>query len=256
MPKRPLLPLVALALLGLAAACDRPATPDLPVAEAPAPAPAAIPTVVSDSIVVADSTLRFFADYVYPQLRDAGPHTEAVNQALADSARALVGWFRPEGPPDPEFAYDTDVEGGYDVGRLDDRLFSAVASYYAYTGGAHGNTDFVPLNYDLTTGRAFALADLFRPGAAYLDTLSAYTDRWIGAEAARLGGTREDFWEEGWAPETGNFARFTVGTDSLRFYFPPYQIGPYAAGPFEMGVPLAPLRPLLADGGPAAALRR
>jgi len=243
------LPLLALLAL---AACDRPAAPDLPAAEA-APAD---PSVVADSIVIADSTLLFFVRYTYPQLRDAGPHTDAINQALADSARALIEVFRPEGPPDPSYVYETTVEGGFDVARLDDRLFSAVASYYFYTGGAHGNTDFEPLNYDLTTGRPFALADLFRPDAAYLDTLSAHAGRWVVDEAARLGATRDDFWEEGWAPETANFARFTVGADSLRFYFPPYQIAPYVFGPAEFGVPLDALRPLLATEGPAAALRR
>jgi hypothetical protein len=248
---RPLLSFAAFALLGLAA-CDRTAAPDLPAAGA-LPAD---PSVVTDSIVVADSTLLFFADYAYPQLRDAGPHTEAINRALADSARAVVEAFRPTEPPDPSFVYETTVEGGFDVDRLDGRLFSAVASYYFYTGGAHGNFDFMPLNYDLATGRPFTLADLFQPGAAHLDTLSAYTGRWAPGVAVEYGWTPEDFWAEGWAPETGNFSRFTVGADSLRFYFPPYQIAPYAAGSFEMGVPLDLLRPLLAPDGPAAALQR
>jgi hypothetical protein len=247
---RSLFPLV-LCALGALAACDRPAAPDVPASEAPP----AEPSVVADSLVVADSTLRFFVDYVYPQLRDAGPHTEAINQALADSARALVEVFRPEGPPDPSFVYATTVEGSFDVDRLDARLFSAVASSYFYTGGAHGNTDFTPMNYDLATGRAFGITDLFQPGAAYLDTLSAYTGHWIHEAAAASGWSAEDFWAEGWAPETGNFSRFTVGADSLRFYFPPYQIAAYAAGPFEMGVPLDVVRPLLAADGPAAALQ-
>src|SRR5690606_40796255 len=92
---RPSLPLLALLAL---AACDRPAAPDLPAAEA-APAD---PSVVADSIVIADSTLLFFVRYTYPQLRDAGPHTDAINQTLADSARALIEVFRPEGPRSEE----------------------------------------------------------------------------------------------------------------------------------------------------------
>ena len=115
--------------------------------------------------------------------------------------------------------------------------------------------DFDPLNYDLTTGRPFGLGDLFRPDAAYLDTLSAFTDRWVMDQVERYGGTRDDFWERGWAPETANFFRFTIGTDSLRFYFPPYQIAAYAAGGFDMSVPLDALRPLLSDTGPATALQ-
>src|SRR5690606_11541786 len=198
-PMRPLLPLTLFALL-LAVACDRPAAPDLPAAEAP---PAA-PSVVADSIVIEDSTLLFFVRYRYPRLRDAGPHTDAINRALADSARATVEAYRPEGPPPPErtYPFTTELDVTYDVHRLDDRLFSAVSTLFTYTGGAHPNTHSEVINYDLATGRPFALADLFRPGAAYLDTLSAHADRWVEGEAARIGGTRGDFWEEGWAPET------------------------------------------------------
>jgi hypothetical protein len=242
---RPLLPLAL--LLGLGAACDRPDDLDAPAAGA-----AAEPSVAADSIVIADSTLRFFVDYHYPRLRDAGPHTDALNNALADSARALVERFRPQGPPDPSFVYDTTVEGGFDVARLDGRVFSAVQGLYFYTGGAHGNTDSIPYNYDLTTGRPFGLAEVFRPGAAYLDTLSARTGAFAREAVVAMGGAPEDVWPEGVAPEPSNFARFTVSADTLHLYFPPYQLAAYVFGPFDFGVPLDALRPLLAADGPAA----
>lgn len=242
---RPLLPPAAL-LAVLLTGCDRP-SPAFPTDDA---APAG-PSVAADSLVVADSALQFFVAFGYPQLRDAGPHTDAVNRALADSARAVVERFRPDGPPDPGFPFETTVGGGYDVVRLDRHVFSAAQDLYFYTGGAHGNTDTLPLNYDLTTGRAFGLAALFRPGTAYLDTLSARTAALVRAEAAAAGLSPDDFWEEGWAPETGNFARFALGADTLHLYFPPYQIAPYAAGPFAFGLPLGALRSLLDERGPA-----
>lgn len=232
--------------LGLLAACARPA--DVPVA---APGPA----VVIDSVVVADSTLRFTAAFAYPQLRDAGPHTDAINQAIADSARAYVERFRPGAAPPPDcMTCQAEVEGEVEVARLDERLFSALISTYTYTGGAHGNADFLPLNVDLATGRRIALADLFAPGSAYLDTLSAEVEVSLARQAGTHGMTASDFWAEGYAPEAGNFARFTLGPDSLTVRFPPYQVGPYAAGPFAASIAYADLRAVLAPDDPAAAL--
>lgn len=243
---------VALAACGAPAPIDGPAfAPLVEVAVTPDP------SFVADSVVIVDSTHLFFVRYRYPQLRDAGPHTDAVNRAIVDSVRATIEVYRPEGPP-PERSYrfTTDLDAGFDVHRLDADLFSVVTSFYTYTGGAHGNQHTEVLNVDLVTGRPFGLADLFRPGASYLDTLSATADGWILQEAPRRRATRDDYWEEGWAPESSNFARFTVGTDSLRFYFPPYQIAPYVAGSFAMSVPLTRLQSLLAEERPATVLHR
>ena len=239
-------PLAVLLLLGLAA-CDRP-TGTTPNDAAPGALPE--PSVLADSIVAVDSTLRFEAHLQYPQLRDAGPYTDAINAALADSARAYVEAFRPsEVPPSDCMSCAAEVEGGFEVARLDDRVFSGLLSTYWYTGGAHGNTDFLPLNYDLTTGQRITLADLFMPGSAYLDTLSVRTRADLARQAEAGGMTSADFWEEGSAPEAVNFQRFTLGPDSLTIHFPPYQVGPYAAGSFATALAYADLQSVLVPDG-------
>src|SRR5690606_16716448 len=82
-------------------------------------------------------------------------------------------------------------------------------------GSAHGITDLEPLDSATAPRRPFAHPDLFRPDAASRVAHSAPAGRWVGDESARLGAPRDDFREGGWAPETANFARFTVGADSL-----------------------------------------
>jgi hypothetical protein len=58
--------------------------------------------------------------------------------------------------------------------------------------------------------------------------------------------------EEGTAPDPANFDQFEpIPGDAgrlagLRFVFPPYQVGPYAAGTQSVDVPAALLRPLVA----------
>ncbi|NNF58401.1 MAG: DUF3298 and DUF4163 domain-containing protein [Rhodothermaceae bacterium] len=237
---------LAILLLGLAA-CDRP----IEAPGAPArPEPTVEPMVETDSIIVADSALGFTAVFRYPQLHDAGPHTDAINAALADSARAYVDVFRPTEPPPDYMTRGSEVEGSFVVTRLDERLFSARIDTYWYTGGAHGNTDVLPLNYNLTTGDRVALPHLFAPEAAYLDTLSAHSAALLAQEAESRGFSASDLWAEGYAPEAANFQRFTLGPDSLTLYFPPYQVAPYVAGPFAIALAYADVYPLLAPAGP------
>ena len=241
----PRLPFVALLLLSLAA-CNQP-----PIDSPSTPAESlAVPEVETDSIVIADSTLRFSATFRYPQLRDAGPHTEAINTALADSARAYVEVFRPAEVPPDYMTRGSEVEGGFVVTRLDERLFSAVISTYWYTGGAHGNTDFLPVTYNLTTGERVGLAHLFASDAAYLDTLSVRSAALLASEADARGFDASGLWPEGYAPDADNFQRFTLGPDSLTLYFPPYQVAPYVAGPFTVALAYDDLRPALDPAGP------
>lgn len=47
----------------------------------------------------------------------------------------------------------------FEVTRSDDRVLSLVAYANAFTGGAHGNTGVICLNYDVSTGKRINMAD-------------------------------------------------------------------------------------------------
>ena len=53
----------------------------------------------------------------------------------------------------------------------DDNTLSLLQKVESYTGGAHANTSYVPVNYDLRTGKAIKLADIFADGADYKSRL-------------------------------------------------------------------------------------
>ena len=258
---------LALLLAAALAACG-PAPADAPEADRPAetvrPEPTSSAfTVRTDSLVEADSALRYRARLPYPQI-DGGPlppAVEAVNAAVVDSVEALARSFRPEAPPPGVSVapYPVEVEGR--VGRpfLTDDLFSALVEVYAYTGGAHGNTFFLPLTFDLATGRAVRLGDLFAAGAPAGDTLAAHVDRAVARRlAAQLGTTAADarrvMYTEGLDDVRNGRVAFTLGPDSLHVHIVPYQLAAYAAGSFDVGVPYRTLRPMAAPDGPLARL--
>ena len=235
--------LVRLALAALVAlsACASPPGSGIPTALSSA----AAPSMALDSLVRADADLQYAATVRFPVLTGAGPHTDAVNTSLRRDAQAQID--APAVQPDPDLATvpvedrtassSTELDAGVQAERLDARVFSANRSVWAYTGGAHGNYWFDPVNVDLRTGERIALEDLFAPGSRYLERLSAGAER-----SLRAGGWDLDAsWAEGLAPDADNFGAFTLAADSLVLHFAPYQIGPYAAGSFRAAVAYADL---------------
>ena len=259
-PGRPL-SLVLVGALVAAGACapDPTPAPGALAAETDAPRAGASFTLATDSLVVRDSVLRYAVAVGYPQLRGSvgepmSPTLRAVNAAIRDSVRALARDFRPVAPPggtQPD--YPVEVSGGPTRSFVSDEVLSVLLSVYAYTGGANGTSFFLPLTYDLRTGRALSAANLFAPGTPWPDTLAAWTERAVVAALARQRGTtrdsaRADFYADGLAPIRRGEATVTMGRDSLRVHVPPYQLSARASGAFDVGVPYSVVRPFARPG--------
>jgi hypothetical protein len=116
-----------------------------------------------------------------------------------------------------------------------------------YTGGAHPNPSFYTLVYDFRGGRALRLQDLFRPGTPYLQRLASLCRQ----ELARRPYVMDRDWAyRGAAPQPVNYQWFYLKPGKLVVLFPPYQVGPYAQGTAEIGIPLEKLRDIAARNGP------
>jgi hypothetical protein len=146
--------------------------------------------VETDRIVESNPELQYAVNLAFPRIvpqdRDA---IARVNGAMRDTARALVADIRPGHgalPPAGNLGqWDVgELEGGFDHFLLTNDLFSALLLAEAFTGGAHGMTLARPLTYDLRTGESITLADLFLPGAPYLEVLAELaTERLRGQES-------------------------------------------------------------------------
>jgi hypothetical protein len=119
---------------------------------------------------------------------------------------------------------------------------------YSYLGGAHGMQISRFISFESKSGHRLSEEDLFRPGSA--EALS----RGIEEEFRRIRGIKEGvslsdagFWvEEGKFPVSPIWG---VCSGGILFYYPAYEIGPYALGPTEVRVPLERMRPLFRDDG-------
>ncbi len=270
MPRSALLVLVA-ALPLLAATCGTP--PDAAATAAPGTPGAAASDTLSirtDSLVVSVDSLNYTVNISYPQLGGSSATVPAamvarVNAAIRDSVAANAEQFRPtEAPPPDERdspSYVAEVEGGMFNERLHGDVFSALLSVYAFTGGAHGNTFYVPLTYDLRTGAAISLGDAFQPGTPWADTLSAHAGRALVAKMregdpdATAASMDDSFYPEGFNPDAMRDVRFSLGADSLMVHFAPYEVAYYAFGTTDVPVAYTALESFLKPDGPIARIR-
>lgn len=124
-----------------------------------------------------------------------------IDQVIADfqtSAEEGVAVAQAE-YDDPElspfYAYEYDLT--FQVARNDDRVLSLVAYSTAFTGGVHGNTAVICLNYDVSTGKRINMAD-FEPeftAAATEEVLAQAEELAAGGEVSLFPDYADYIWE-------------------------------------------------------------
>lgn len=138
--------------------------------------------------------------------------------------------FLPEG-------VSVDLDIGYKIEFFNGRFASVSFGRSSYTGGAHPNHWTSTLNLDLSNRRLVNLSDLFRPGNDYLRIISRES---IASLTKQLGEFSDNEWiGKGAGPEGKNFKSWAITSAGLKFFFDPYDVGPYAAGGFETLVPFS-----------------
>jgi hypothetical protein len=116
---------------------------------------------------------------------------------------------------------------------------------YEDTGGAHPNVYYKTFVFDRRS-KEVPLSALFMPGSDYLTILSRKATASITEELQnRRGGTHDPLFAEGLAPKEDNFQNFVLDGETLRLFFPPYQVASYAAGTFEVSIPFSDLQDII-----------
>ena len=198
----------------------------------------------------------------YPQFAGgSNPNFEKFNQLVRGTVTKKVAEFKKEMQPEegeeprPEGSMGSDLSVGYSVAIAQDDLVSVqfdVGSYYQ--GAAHPNSYTEVVNYDLKNGKQLKLADLFKPGAKYLQAISAYCIADLKKQQAGEKGQAllDSEIENGAAASAKNYQSWKITRKGLGVNFDTYQVGPYAAGPHFVLVPWANLKDLINPEGPIA----
>jgi peptidoglycan-N-acetylglucosamine deacetylase len=133
----------------------------------------------------------------------------------------------------------------YETTNHSDDVISIVYTISEYTGGAHPNSYFRTFTFNLTENELIEFDDLFIEGASPLETIAPLVQADL---TEQMGEFADAEWiERGTGEDPLNYQNFALTEDELIFYFPPYQVAAYAAGTFEVRIPLSDLSGILAQ---------
>src|SRR6266550_2477063 len=136
--------------------------------------------IIARQIKENNKKLKYEIDAEYPQLTGStDPNVEKFNQAARGLVTKQVSSFRKQMAESAgeENTVDTgtgsDLGAGYTIALAKDDLISVQFDIGGYSAGAaHPNSYTDVINFDLRSGKQLKLADLFKPGAKYLQALS------------------------------------------------------------------------------------
>ena len=254
-----------LALLATACQPDAPRADDRATEGTPTQAAQPAPVALDD---VMESGDGYIIGISYPRSVAAHAGLAAALRAYADDARNEL--MQALATPEADGG-DPTVPGPYDLSLAfvelpaTADLVAVAADGSSYLGGAHGQPlvrrfVWLPREQRLLTAQALV------PDAAGWSAISGYVRERLFADLSlRLdenGVATEErpaamrgeaaMIDAGTAPDPENFSEFEpiAGGDGklagLRFVFPPYQVGPYAAGTQAVDVPASVLLPHVA----------
>lgn len=201
--------------------------------------------------------LKYEIAVEYPQITGStNPAVEKFNQQARAQVTKEVSEFRAAmvESAGEEFATTSgsDLGIGYTVALARDDLISvefSTGSYYR--GAAHPNSHSQVLNFDLKNGKPLRLADLFKPGAKYLQAIADYCIKDLKKQSKAKEDMLDDTSiQEGAGPDLKNYRSWTITRKGLGINFDSYQVGPYVAGPQFVLVPYSALKDIVKPDGP------
>lgn len=152
----------------------------------------------------------------------------------------------------PDYEYDCYYSGFASINYASDDLVSVTMASEMYTGGAHGMNTATALNVDLKGDRILTFDDVF-PASARKTLVDACTAEIRKEKVARFSDSGMDpdslkemlagldaemkNYVEAINSAVGDFDRWFIHADRAEIYFPPYDVGSYAEGPYTCPLP-------------------
>ena len=192
-------------------------------------------------------------DLTYPRFDGANVDFAAVNARFADAAKKIADESTPKAADGPEREQQWYYQQGFTVERPPGgQAATIVVQFDSYRGGAHGYGATRCTLVDLRTGKLVAPQGVFTPGEQWLRVMSQL----VGADLKKQFVDKPGFDD---ALEPANLAkllseanRYCWTGKQLDVIFNAYDVGPYAAGPYEVNISYDRLKQVLRPDGPIA----
>lgn len=186
----------------------------------------------------------------YPRFDSPYADFSAINARFAATARKAANEATPKPDSMPERKQEWTHTQSFKVFRPNADAVTVAVDFYGYSGGAHGYGATDCTLVDLRTGKAAGPAEVFAAGDPWLKSLvglvgadlkKQFVDKPGFEDALRPANLRKTLSEPG---------HYCWRSERLELIFNAYEVGPYAAGPYEVYIPYESLKPLLRADGP------
>jgi hypothetical protein len=137
-----------------------------------------------------------------------------------------------------------DLKTSADTVHVSDKVLTVKYETYAYTGGAHPNSNSSFYTFDLESGRMLTLADMVSDTTALLSVV----ENAFRKNQELL--PQNNLEEQGYFLRDGRFflpANVGMSREGMVFYYNPYEIAAYALGPIQVTVPYEQLNGILRE---------
>lgn len=210
--------------------------------------------LVPERVQLTSESLGYRIDVSYPQIL-ATPYTDVrnikkVNQHLKDTATKLYDWPTTAAAQAEQRNAKSGIRNTvlftYQVSLSTDSVLSVKFVGYGFNGVTTTTVqDNFTLNYDLTTGRALELAEIFRGDSQHLGFISRYSTRELGGSA------NLELNHEGLEAKSKNFRNWLIAPSGISFDFPACQVAACSVGELTVLIPFEVMKPLLQPDVPS-----
>ena len=207
---------------------------------------------ISDQAIVRTGKIKAIAyavDASYPQFDGPSVDFSAVNAEFANGARKGAAFAVPD-----RDAGDFEQTWGFDLRftlhRPAPNLVAVEFINSSYTGGAHGNGGTSAALVDLRSGRSVPPSFVFAPGDEWRRTVAALVLADLKKQFVDKPGFDESTEPANLAKLLRDPGRWLFKADGLTIIFNAYDVGPYAAGSYDVDIPYASLRTVMRADAP------
>lgn len=187
-------------------------------------------------------TLQISIQYPLKELADYKFADQTVTDFITAQENEVVQAFSEGGTVAPGM-YSLNMT--YETFNFSPEVMSLKYVISTYTGGAHPNSYFKTFTFDLINDHDLSVTDLFRADANPWPTIANIVEQDL---INQMGVGADLNWiQTGSGENPDNYHSFVVTENEVIFYFDPYQVAPYAAGAFEVHIPLETLNEYLQD---------
>ncbi len=169
---------------------------------------------------------------------------QVIDAYIADQQKTFIASYTPDYSL-PSYANDWTMNISNEMYQFSDDIRSVLFSVGYYTGGAHPNSGYNSFTFDVAQGKQLALEDVFLNGQIPWDTLSSLVQADLNTRLTDMSDAATI--EMGTGTNPDNYKSWVVTPDALIFFFDPYQVAAYAAGPQQVEIPFVALHTLLAE---------